>query len=210
MTLSFFEVHPALRDGDLWSREIMANWALDILPKDYWLLNNRLDSSKPTHASITELLNRTWLRSNCLALADRMSMANSVEMRLPLLDNLLVNRMIGMRNKGLEDWKMPHKSLLVKALRDTLPSNVLKRKKQGFTPPVQKWMRSIIENYQNYPGGGYLVNNGLIDYNKYDQNQNKFDMFFVYKLVLLECWCRLHLGGQTIQELASSKSIRAS
>ena len=87
-------------------------------------------------------------------------MANSVEMRLPLLDNLLVNRMIGMRNKGLEDWKMPHKSLLVKALRDTLPSNVLK-KKQGFTPPVQKWMRSIIENYQNHLYC-YLVNNGLI------------------------------------------------
>ena len=153
----------------------------------------------------------TWLRSNCLALADRMSMANSVEMKgLPLLDNLLVNRMIGMRNKGLEDWKMPHKSLLVKALRDTLPSNVLKRKKQGFTPPVQKWMRSIIENYQNHLEDGYLVDNGLIDYNKYEQNQNKFDMFFVYKLVFLECWCRLHLGRQTIQELASSTSIRAS
>ena len=38
-----------------------------------------------------------WLRSNCLSLADRLSMASSVEMRLPLVDYRLVEIVLGLR-----------------------------------------------------------------------------------------------------------------
>ncbi len=194
----FFEVHSDLRNGNKLSRQIMTDHALAQIPEEYWLRDNKLDPSKPTHISITELLNRTWLRSNCLALADRMSMGNSVEIRLPLLDNHLVDTMIGMRNNGLEDWKMSHKALLVKALQNTLPTDVLNRKKQGFTPPVWKWMRAIIKSYQHYLLDGHLMRNGLLDYTRFQHAQTHHDIFFQYKLVFLECWCRIHLDAQGI------------
>lgn len=131
-TPDFFGVHAELRNGDKLSRTLLPASRLAELPEGYWLEQASLDLTRPLHLATTDLLNRTWLRSNCLALMDRMTMAHSVEGRLPLLDTELVDRVTGMRNDGLEDWRKPHKWLLVEALRDALPADVLSRKKQGL------------------------------------------------------------------------------
>jgi asparagine synthase (glutamine-hydrolysing) len=170
-----------------------------------WLELTSLDLTQPMHRAVSSLLNRTWLRSNCLALVDRMSMAHSVEVRLPLLDVELVDRVTGMRNAGLDDWRKPHKWLLIEALRDSLPPDVLARRKQGFTPPVLKWMSGIVKRFSPLIVDGALVRQGLIDPNRASENLPKFDLFFLYKLVLLECWVRLHVEGQSLVELFADK-----
>lgn len=188
----FFGVHPDLRNGDAWSRKLLPAAMRERLPANYWLEQTALDTTRPIHQAVTDLLNRTWLRSNCLALMDRMSMAHSVEVRLPLLDVDLVNRVTGMRNDGLSDWKQPHKWLLVEALRDVLPADVLSRKKQGFTPPVGDWMKGIVKRYSSLIENGALVKQGLIAPEHVKGGLSGFDLPFQYKLVLLECWVRLH------------------
>jgi asparagine synthase (glutamine-hydrolysing) len=198
----FFGVHADLRNGDRWSREIMSPSARECLPAGYWLGQASLDPQLPMHLAVTTLLNRTWLRSNCLALADRMSMAHSVEMRLPLLDVQLVERVTGMRNDGLQDWTRPHKWLLVEALRDALPPEVLARKKQGFTPPIRDWMDGIVRRYGPLVTDGALVRQGLI--RPGGASAAGADLPFHYKLVLLECWARLHIEGQPAAALAAA------
>ena len=199
--LDFFGVHPDLHKGDAWSRTLMPKLVRDKLPTGFWLDQASLDLSRPVHQAISNLLNRTWLRSNCLALVDRMSMAHSVEVRLPLLDIGLVDRVTGMRNDGLEDWKKPHKWLLVEALREALPADVLARKKQGFTPPVRDWMNGIVKRHISLIADGALVRQELVDPDQLRGNLKRFDLFFLYKLTLLECWVRLHLEGQSAEDL---------
>ena len=203
----FFGVHPDLCNGDAWSRSLMPAEARSRLPVEYWLEQASLDLSQPMHLAVSNLLNRTWLRSNCLALADRMSMAHSVEMRLPLLDVELVNRVTGMRNDGLVDWNKPHKWLLVEALRDALPADVLSRKKQGFTPPVRDWMNGIVKRFGSLLEDGALVRQGLVKPDMVRGGASGFDLPFLYKLVLLECWTRLHLEGQTTESLLATREI---
>jgi asparagine synthase (glutamine-hydrolysing) len=200
--LDFFGVHAALRDGDTWSRRVMPHEARAQVPEGFWLDMNSLDPALPVHLAVTTLLNRTWLQSNCLALADRMSMANSVEVRLPLLDVDLVNKVTGMRNAGLTDWTQPHKALLVQALQHTLPAEVLERKKQGFTPPVRRWMEGIVARFRGLVPNGSLVRQGLLEAEQAKAVFGQFDLSFQYKLVFLECWSRLHLEGATAQSLA--------
>jgi asparagine synthase (glutamine-hydrolysing) len=198
----FFGVHQDLRNGDTWSRKLMPEKTLDHLPEGYWLQEAALDLSLPLHLAVSNLLNRTWLRSNCLALFDRMSMAHSVEGRLPLLDTELVDRVTGMRNSGLVDWHKPHKWLLVEALRDALPANVLSRKKQGFTPPVRDWMHGIVTRFLPLVENGALVRQGLVDPRR-SADLSAFNLPFLYKLVLVECWARVHIEGQAASELTA-------
>lgn len=198
----FFGVHPALCKGDAWSRQLMPPEMREAVPPGLWLSQNALDPQMPVHLAVTTLLNRTWLRSNCLTLVDRMSMANSVEVRLPLLDVDLINKVTGMRNAGLADWSQPHKALLVQTLRDTLPDEVLKRKKQGFTPPVWRWMEGIVGRFRNLVPDGSLVQKGLLDPRRAVACFSEYDLPFLYKLVFLECWSRLHLDGESAESFA--------
>lgn len=197
----FFGVHGELRNGDTWSRQLMPAKLRATLAPDLWLERASLDLSQPMHRAVSSLLNRTWLRSNCLALVDRMSMAHSVEVRLPLLDVDLVDHITGMRNAGLADWNKPHKWLLIEALRGALPPEVLARKKQGFTPPAHKWMQGIVSRYRPLLSDGALVGQGLLDGGLARGPLSGFDMSFLYKLVLLECWARLHLEGEAVEQM---------
>jgi asparagine synthase (glutamine-hydrolysing) len=198
----FFGIHPDLCNGDRWSRELLPAGRRAALPPGYWLQQNSLDVELPMHRAVSELLNRTWLRSNCLALVDRMSMAHSVEVRLPLLDVELVNKVSGMRNAGLQDWTRPHKWLLIEALRDALPAEVLSRKKQGFTPPVRQWMQAVVARHGGLLARGALVRQGLLEEARSCGEFSGFDPTFMYKLVLLECWTRMHVEGMPADELA--------
>lgn len=203
-SIDFFGVHSTLRRGDAFSRQLMTGSALSLVPDDLWLTMNGLDPSLPMHLAVSELLNRTWLRSNCLALVDRMSMAHSVEVRLPLLDVDLVNMVTGMRNDGLTDWELPHKSLLIDALANVLPAEVLQRRKQGFTPPVGRWMQGILSRYLHLLSGGYLVESGLVDHDRLEQLLPAMDQETRYKLLFIECWCRVHLRHEPLHALTTS------
>lgn len=202
-SIDFFGVHTALRRGNEYSRQLLTSSALSHVPDDLWLTMNGLDPLLPMHLAVSELLNRTWLRSNCLALVDRMSMAHSVEVRLPLLDVDLVNMVTGMRNDGLSDWHLPHKSLLIDALADVLPADVLQRRKQGFTPPVSRWMQGIYSRYSHLLSGGYLVVSGLVDQDRMEKLLPAMDQETRYKLLFMECWCRVHLRQEPLHVFAT-------
>jgi asparagine synthase (glutamine-hydrolysing) len=87
---------------------------------------------------------RTKLVDDLLSVDDTMSMAHSLELRVPLLDNRIVDLMVTV------PWQMKYRSsthgklLLRKAIRGILPEESLRKPKWGFSVNVQAWFRGEV------------------------------------------------------------------
>lgn len=82
----------------------------------------------------------TYLPENILTKVDRMSMAVSLETRVPLLDHRIVEYVWSLPST----WKIngfSTKVILRKAMGGTLPSPVIHKQKQGFSIPIKHWLR---------------------------------------------------------------------
>jgi asparagine synthase (glutamine-hydrolysing) len=83
---------------------------------------------------------KTWLPDDLLIKADKMTMANSVELRVPLLDHKVLEFAAGLPStyklRGLTT-----KFILKSAFRNIIPLRIIKRKKTGFPVPYETWMR---------------------------------------------------------------------
>ena len=107
--------------------------------------NHRLSNSNFAWTSRAEL--GTYTLSQLLRDTDAMSMAHSLEVRVPLLDHLLVEKIISLPDSVKQNGGTP-KSLLLKAMGSDLPTIVRERKtKQGFTFPFERWLRGDLKNY---------------------------------------------------------------
>jgi asparagine synthase (glutamine-hydrolysing) len=89
---------------------------------------------------------KTFLQDDPLQKTDRMSMANSLEVRVPLLDNAIIDfsRKVPL-NKKIKGFQS--KYLLRKALSRFQPSEIAFGKKRGFTPPVAVWIKNGLKDY---------------------------------------------------------------
>ena len=75
---------------------------------------------------------------------DKMSMAASLEGRVPFLDHILIEKLIDIpENIKLKNNKL--KSILKECVKDILPNEILNRKKQGFGLPLQDWFIEGLE-----------------------------------------------------------------
>jgi asparagine synthase (glutamine-hydrolysing) len=82
---------------------------------------------------------KTWLPDNILTKIDRMSMAVSVEARVPFLDHRLVEFVAGLPNR-LKVRNFGTKRLLRRTMRPILPARTLRRPKQAFRVPLDSWL----------------------------------------------------------------------
>lgn len=82
---------------------------------------------------------KTYLPGDILVKVDRMSMANSLETRAPLLDYRVVEYAAGIPSE-LKLHGSDKKHILKKAFSDMLPHDVLYRKKMGFSVPLAHWL----------------------------------------------------------------------
>ncbi len=87
-----------------------------------------------------------WLRGDILRKADRMSMANSLELRVPFLD-YEVMKVAGKLPLALKVDKNTTKKALRIAARKNTPQASTERRKLGFPVPVRVWLRE--EQYYN-------------------------------------------------------------
>jgi asparagine synthase (glutamine-hydrolysing) len=144
-------------------------------------------------AAVIRMLFETWLTSNCLSLGDRVSMAVGVETRVPFLDVRLIELVMDLR-KTHPDHGRSQKAWLRAALKGVVPDEVLARPKAGFQPPVREWLSGVVTRYGHVLRHGHLVSAGILDAGKIDflcaelPKQGWTELFFTYKLVLLEFW----------------------
>jgi asparagine synthase (glutamine-hydrolysing) len=82
----------------------------------------------------------TQLPDDLLLLTDKMSMAVSLECRVPLLDHELVELACRMPEQiKIRNGRLKH--VMKAALRDVLPQHILERKKRGFGTPMGAWLK---------------------------------------------------------------------
>ncbi len=89
---------------------------------------------------------KLWLPGDILLKADKMSMAHSLELRVPFLDKVVME----MAEKIPHEYKVNEKDtkyVFRKAANKTLPDEWADRKKQGFPVPIRFWLRE--EKYYN-------------------------------------------------------------
>jgi asparagine synthase (glutamine-hydrolysing) len=106
-----------------------------------WLAEGAEQTSKMDNFSaVTCLEARSYLVSTLLRDTDSMSMAHSLEVRVPFLHHPLVEFVTQLPAEMKQRNGTP-KALLVAALSDLLPSEVIHQTKRGFTFPWEQWLR---------------------------------------------------------------------
>lgn len=139
---------------------------------------------------------RFFLADHNLIYTDRTSMANGIEVRVPFLDNSLVNLTANLSD-DLKLNQFTTKWILKKSMEGHLPREVIYRKKTGFGAPVRVWikneLREIIRDLLSYES---VQKRGIFDAEKIQQllkdNENgKIDSSYtIIALLGLEIWFR--------------------
>ena len=139
-------VPPFERDIPLLTPEFRAIIAESGDPSDILM---RYFEQAPAHDPISQMLyvdTKTYLVEDILTKVDRMSMATSLEVRVPILDHLFVEFVTSLGPQ----WKLrgsKQKYIFRKlAERVGVPKEVLYRRKQGFALPLEHWMRQELKD----------------------------------------------------------------
>ncbi len=138
---------------------------------------------------------KTWLPDDLLIKADRMTMANSIELRVPFLDHKVLEFAARLpRDQKIRGFQM--KYLLKKALADYVPVEILRRRKEGFPNPSANWLANDLKDTvadilldSKSIGRGYFQRQAIEDL----INRNSRSVRYtpeVFSLVVLELWHR--------------------
>ena len=108
-------------------------------------LSAAVEQAKPTDGftEVSWLEMRSYMVNTLLRDTDAMSMRHSLEVRVPFLDLPLVEYVLSLsaEEKG---WRKRPKWLLVQALKDVLPPQIVARPKRTFTFPWGNWLRGAL------------------------------------------------------------------
>ena len=145
----------------------------------------------------------TQLPDDLLMLTDKMSMAVSLECRVPLLDQRLVELAAGMPGSlKMRGGELKH--VMKRALAGVLPDSILHREKRGFGAPMGAWLRvELAPVLRDVLSRESVTRRGLLDPDAVERTireheQQKADRTdHLLALINLEIWCRLYLDGQS-------------
>ncbi len=174
----------------------------------FWRKNKKTKSDVAFGRFAIDSVRDLWLKNDCIVLGDRMSMAASVELRLPLVDFKLTETVYE-NKQTITAFSRDQKYFLKESMKDLLPDNLLERKKRGFTPPVKEWVYEILTHYMRLLDDGYVVSSGLFDSTRIwiirkTWRMMPFFWYHIYSLLVLEVWCRLYILGQDPKNLHSA------
>jgi len=139
---------------------------------------------------------QTYMQNILLRDADQMSMAVALEVRVPFLDYKLVEFALSIK----DEYKYPHtqKKLLVDALGDLLPDNIVNRPKMGFVLPWKEWLKNELkdfceDNIIQFSKRSFINRETvLLIWNRFLQNDPKITWSRVWHLVVLNNWINTH------------------
>ncbi|MFA5089574.1 MAG: asparagine synthase (glutamine-hydrolyzing) [Candidatus Omnitrophota bacterium] len=138
---------------------------------------------------------KAYLPNDMLVKVDRMTMVNSLEARVPLLDSDLVELAFRIPS-GLKVKNFRTKYIFRRTLKDILPKVILNRKKAGFNVPIASWINNDLKEmfwdvlFSKTAGYNELIN---LDYVKTMLNEHhrrvKDHSHQLYGLLVLSLWC---------------------
>jgi asparagine synthase (glutamine-hydrolysing) len=157
-------------------------------------------------STIQDLDLRHYLPLDILTKVDRMSMAHSLESRVPLLDHPLVEFAATIP----ADWKLRGsrtKYIFVRALRGLVPDAILDRPKKGFGVPLGRWFRGALRPMvRELLLADTSRRRGLFNATRVEQLLDQHDQGQpldqqLWMLMSFELWCRTFLDRRSGLEL---------
>ena len=164
--------------------------------------------SANSHSLLDRLLYvdaKTYLHE-LLMKQDQMSMAASIESRVPFLDHPLAEFAAALPDRlKLRGWTT--KYVLREAMRETLPAEILERRKMGFPVPVGRWLRGpyrwLIDEYVLGERAAArdlfepAIVRRLVEAHQRGENHTER----LWSLINLEIWQRIFLDGEDAQHV---------
>ena len=120
------------------------------------LVKNKYQPSEA--AAIFDLL--TYIPADLLFMADRMSMAHGLELRVPFCDIDLLQHVFGLP-VPIKYHRGQLKGHMKSILRDKLPAQILSSRKQGFMFPISSWIRKDLADLLT-ASAGQVVERGWV------------------------------------------------
>jgi asparagine synthase (glutamine-hydrolysing) len=112
-------------------------------------LFEQVDRQAPVQHPLNRMLyvdTKTWLPDDLLIKADKITMANSLELRVPLLDHLVLEFAARLPTHfKVKGWTT--KRILKEAFKGQIPQEIIDRRKTGLPVPLRRWMRSDLAGF---------------------------------------------------------------
>jgi asparagine synthase (glutamine-hydrolysing) len=150
-----------------------------------WFYRNNFDCNLSPLKSIQKMDIKCFMGELVLTKVDRASMANSLEVRVPFLDQYLYQKVFSQNEKN---YFKPNetKHLLYQNLKQQLPDEVLNRGKQGFVGPDAFYMKA--DWYRKTLDHATLIADGIVQKDYYLQLLAKEEYWKLWKLNVMEHW----------------------
>ena len=158
---------------------------------------NQIERERPESdflARMTYLELKLRLPELLLMRVDKITMATSVEARVPFLDHHLVEYALGLP-RSLKVQGVTGKHILKRALEDILPHDLLYERKRGFGAPVREWFREGLGGwFDEHLMNSTMRRRNLLDYDfagrMLDQHRNRTNDwgFHLWALLNLSLW----------------------
>jgi asparagine synthase (glutamine-hydrolysing) len=147
---------------------------------------------------------KTWLPDDLLNKVDRMSMAASLEARVPYLDHRLVEFAFGLPS-GVKLRQGEGKYILKKAAEKYLPKEIIYRQKKGFAVPLGPWFRNELKpllvdmlRSEKFRNRGYFNMAQTEKLIEEHMSGRKDHHLILYGLLLVEMWHRRFIDETTL------------
>ncbi|HOY31916.1 MAG TPA: asparagine synthase (glutamine-hydrolyzing) [Bacteroidales bacterium] len=164
-----------------------------IIPEDSdWFYRKHFDNSLPFPKSLQKLDVRCFMGELVLNKVDKASMANSLEVRVPYLDNSLFDFVFNLKPQFYFTPPL-RKPLLatISNIKKFIP-DIAERKKQGFVGPDSYYHRS--EFFSTVLNHSILVKKGIFNKKHIDSLIEGNDYWRIWKLVILDLWLRENIN----------------
>lgn len=123
---------------------------------DYWNFRKYYRDDLDLYTRLQFLDFHTYLPDDILTKVDRVSMAVSLESRVPLLSTPLIEYSFSLpENIRLLNGDL--KGIMKESFRDLLPDEILNREKKGFSTPMHNWNSTLLGKTSNF--GEYVLHN---------------------------------------------------
>ena len=194
------ETKQFLLSGDL--KESLSGYGTDYVFAEHL---SRTDAVEPLNRMLY-VDTKLWLADLLLARGDKMSMAVSLEARVPLLDHKLVE-FAATLPQNLKLRKFTRKYMLKKVSKAWLPPEILNRKKQGFPMPTSSWLRKEARTFmRDILCPSALRRRGLFDPPFVEKLMGEHERGFadhgplLWGLMNVELWQRIFMDSQVRHE----------
>ena len=172
---------------------------------------NRVNTSDPLNRQLYVDI-KSYLVDDILVKVDRMSMATSLETRVPFLDHRFVEFSATIPSRLKLQGKNT-KYLLKKAMEDVLPPQILNRGKEGFSIPIKNWLKEDLKplmlevlDQQKIKREGFFNANYVEQLKKEHLSGKENHSHRLWSMMVFGIWQDLYLRGESINEKANQTS----